>query len=276
MTDTKKHPARFFWIGLLLLNLLLMTPRAVLSSDEIAPPFSPGEKLTFRLRWEFIPAGEATLEVASPKILDGHPVLHFVMTARSNAFIDTFYKVRDRIDAFTDTQLKRSLLYRKQQKEGSHHGDIEVRFDWTAGTAQYTNKDKTRDPIAIPPGTFDPLSALYYARQIPLAENLIIERPITDGKNVIMGKIIVIRRETITIDGRTYDTFVVEPDMQDVGGVFNKSPGAKMHVWLTADHRRIPVRIESEVAVGSFVGELISIIEPSTPMPPQLTVRTDP
>ena len=78
-----------------------------------------------------------------------------------------------------------------------------------------------------------------------------------------MGSIRVLRRETITIDDKTYDTFVVEPDLKDVGGVFRKSPDAKMFLWLTADHRRIPVRIESEVAVGSFIGELVSISQPA-------------
>jgi hypothetical protein len=31
-----------------------------------------------------------------------------------------------------------------------------------------------------------------------------------------------------------------------------------MKLWITADKRRIPVKIKSKVIVGSFVGELIS------------------
>lgn len=270
MNDTRKRYKRIARSLLLIWLLMAATTGAAPASEEILQPFSPGEKLTFRLSWEFIPAGEATLEVKPPRMLDGQPVLHFVMTARSNAFIDTFYKVRDRIEAFADAELSRSVLYRKQQREGSHHGDIEVRFDWTAGTARYSNKGEPKDPIDILPGTFDPLSAFYCARHVALQENATIELPITDGKKVIMGRIKVLRRETVTIDDRTYDTFVVEPDLQDVGGVFRKSPDAKMYLWLTADHRRIPVRIESEVVVGSFVGELISITEAA---PPALSMR---
>jgi len=29
-------------------------------------------------------------------------------------------------------------------------------------------------------------------------------------------------------------------------------------LWVTADKRRIPVKIKSKVVVGSFVGELVS------------------
>jgi hypothetical protein len=41
--------------------------------------------------------------------------------------------------------------------------------------------------------------------------------------------------------------------------VFKKSKDAKLQIWVTADARRIPVKIKSKVAVGSFVGELMSV-----------------
>jgi len=43
-----------------------------------------------------------------------------------------------------------------------------------------------------------------------------------------------------------------------VGVVFEKSKNAKIQVWVTADKRRMPVKIKSKVVVGSFVGELVS------------------
>jgi len=50
----------------------------------------------------------------------------------------------------------------------------------------------------------------------------------------------------------------VEPDLQHIGGVFEKSKDAKLKIWVTADKRRIPVKVKSKVRVGSFVAELIS------------------
>ena len=58
--------------------------------------------------------------------------------------------------------------------------------------------------------------------------------------------------------GKTYDTYLIEPDLEHVGGVFEKSEDAIIQLWVTADKRRIPVQIKSEVVVGSFVGELVS------------------
>lgn len=237
-----------------------------------APPFKPGEKLTFTLRWGIIHAGEATLEVHSNKTIDGREACHFVMTARTNDVIDAFYKVRDRIDAYTDANVEQSLHYRKKQKEGKHEKDAVVRFDWEKGTALYTNFGNPRDPIEVAPGTLDPLSAFYFTRTVPMAENQIIERPVTDGKKSVIGRVTVAGRETIETPLGTFDTFLLEPELEHVGGVFEKSDKAKLQVWVTADHRKIPVRVRSKVVIGSFIGDLVRIEQRRLPPEPQPTL----
>ncbi len=225
-------------------------------------PFSPGEKLKYELRWENIPAGEALLEVGGIKEINGIQAFHFVMTARSNAFVDIFFKIRDRIDAFADTQMTRSVLYKKKQAEGKHKRDEVINFDWENGQAQYSSfgdRRGTRGTMDVMPGSFDPLSAFYYTRMALTDGEIQVERPITDGKKNVIGRVRVVRRETITLkNGMTFDTLCLAPEMNHVGGVFKKSKGAKIYVWVTDDHRRIPVQIKSKVAVGHFIGELVS------------------
>ena len=221
-------------------------------------PFYPGEKLTFQLKWTFIPAGEAVLEVLPIETINGVKSYHFLLTARSNSFIDRFYKVRDRIDAYANIEMSHSILYNKKQHEGKTRRDVVVNFNWKKNKVQYTNMQKKRAPIDILSGSFDPLSAFYYTRLFDLKENLIIERPVTDGKKCVIGKAIVIKRETIKLASGTYDTYLIEPELKHVGGVFKKSKNAKIQLWVTADNRHIPVKIKSKVIVGSFVGELVS------------------
>jgi Flp pilus assembly protein CpaB len=52
---------------------------------------------------------------------------------------------------------------------------------------------------------------------------------------------------------------VVEPETLNIGGVFKKSKKSKLQFWITADERRIPVRIKSKVAVGHFIGDLVAV-----------------
>ena len=227
-------------------------------AQDTSLPFKPGEKLKFVLKWQAIKAGEAVLEVLPVESMNGQPTFHFVMTAKTTRFIDNFYKVRDRVDAYADLNMSRSILYKKKQREGRNHKDVTVDFDWEKYQAQYNNEGRFRDPIDLMPGSFDPLSALYFTRTIELKDNTVIECPVTDGKKNVIGQARVLRRETIKTSSGTYDTFVVEPDLRDVGGVFKKSKNAKVLVWVTADERRLPVKIKSRVMIGSFTGELVS------------------
>jgi len=246
---------------ILLMLICIGGPNHALAKPH-AIPFAPGERLVFQLSWTFIPAGEAVMEIQPHASVNGEEAWHFVMTATSNSFVDAFYKVRDRIDAFTDTKMNHSVLYKKKQREGSTDRDVVVTFDHQNQTVQYTNYKEKLKPLAIMPGAFDPLSAFYYIRGLDMTKDSPIERPVTDGKKCVIGILRVIKRETIKVPSGTYDTWLIEPDLRHVGGVFKKSKNAKLQLWVTADSRRIPVKIKSRVAVGSFVGELLSVTTP--------------
>jgi len=227
-------------------------------------PFCAGERLVYTLRWAALTAGESSIEVMPPTEVDGEPALHFRMQARTTEFVDFFYKVRDTVDAYTDTGLNRSLLYLKKQHEGSYKRDITVRFFWDRFKAQYSNlTNGPKEPIGVYPDTFDPLTVFYAFRVMPLEVGGTVLRSVTDGVKCVLGRATVLARETVEVPAGTFDCYLVEPDLSHVGGVFRKSPGAALHVWVTADERRIPVRISSKVAVGQFHALLTEIQGPT-------------
>jgi hypothetical protein len=232
-------------------------------------PFHTGEKITLQVRWSFILAGEATMELLPSTNINGEDSYHLLLTARSSKIVDIFYKVRDRIEAYTDLNMTHSLLY-IESNQGKSPKDTAINFDWEKQEAQYsrTGEREKRTPISIMPGTFDPLSVFYAFRLNDLKENNEITIPATDGNKMVLGKINVIKKETIKVLGISYDTFLVEAELGELGGVFEKSKDAKLQIWVTADNRRIPVRIKSKMTVGSFVAELISYNEGVTsPIP---------
>ncbi|MBU1002121.1 MAG: DUF3108 domain-containing protein [Proteobacteria bacterium] len=242
------------FIALLTLLSCLLTSPAWAGATV---PFCPGEKLTYRLSWEAVPAGEACIEVMPPAEMDGQQARHFRMTARTNSFADLFYKVRDQVDSYTDAGMTRSLLYLQNQREGSYKRNITVNFFWDRGRAQYSNIiNGPKKPIVILPGTFDPLSIFYAFRFMDIREGASVTCPVTDGVKCVIGGAEVIGRETIKVPAGTFDTFVVQPELQHIGGVFKKSKDAKLLIWVTADERLLPVRISSKVIVGRFYAEL--------------------
>lgn len=252
--DKTRLSLRHRWTSTLILSLFWLTAAA--RAEELPPPFHKGERLCYQISWSFIPAARATLEVAVEDDLELGAAYHFIMTAKTLPAIDLIYPYRERVDSLVAGNVHHTLQYKKVQ-ESSHPRDSIVRFDWQKLTAQYSNYGQASEPIAIQPGTLDPLSAFYYIRnQLQQAEpNL--EQWITDGRKLSKGTARIITRETISIRGRSYRTIKIEPDTREVKGVFEKSPGAKMHIWLSDDTRKILVRLKSKVRVGSFVAELI-------------------
>jgi hypothetical protein len=247
-----KRPAILLW----LLSLILVRPLYA-SGEGGNVPFQPGERLRFMVYWSFIPAGEATLEILPREIKEGVECFHFRATARTFEYIDPFYMVRDTIEAYADGSMNRSIAFTKLQ-QGKRKRDIAVHFDWEKGEARYSESGQKREPVPIQRGTFDPLSIFYAFRVQDLAEGKVMVQPVTDGKRTVVSTARVIRREKIRVAGREYDTYLVEPEMKNIGGVFEKSEKSNLQIWVTADRHRIPVRIRSAVRVGSFVAELVS------------------
>ena len=236
------------------------TDMATASPAEL--PFYIGEKITFEVRWSNILAGETTLQVMSVAKIADQDSMHILLTARTSELADIFYKVRDVIESYVDMNMNHSLAFIQSHKARTGK-DSRVDFDWGKSQAECFRLDSDSKTVLlpVPEGAFDPLSVFYAFRLYDLKENEEIRLPVTDGRKVINGRAKVVRRERIQVAGCDLDTFLVEPELEGIGGVFEKSREARLQIWVTADRRHIPVRIKSKVAVGSFTAEITSYDE---------------
>ncbi len=221
------------------------------------PAFEVGEKLTYSLGWQFVVVGHAVLEVLPDEEIDGRPVRSFKMTARTGKVVSGIFKVRDNLSSLAEYDLSRSLGYTKIQREGKTRKDVTVDFDWENLNALYFEAlGGGTHTTPILENTLDPLSAFYFVRMQDFGVGSVIKGPMTDGKRCKKAEIRVVARERIKVNGKKYDTFKLVPNLKEVGGVFEKEKDAVVEIWVTADHRHIPVKLKSKVAVGSFVAEL--------------------
>ena len=221
-------------------------------------PFRAGETLHYKLTWMGIAVGEATFKVGPRGRFQGKPVWTFAMTARTNGFADRIYRVRDELHSWATPKMDRSVHHTKKAREGSYHRDIIVRFDWKRREATYQNSKRSYMPRKIDPGTYDPLALLYgfRCRKWDKPGNLAIS--VTDGLKTIRANVRVLKREEIEIGGELIDSWKVQPELKDVGGIFKRSENATMEVWVSTDSRHIPLRLRSKVIVGSFTATLVS------------------
>jgi hypothetical protein len=249
----KSYQAKYLIFGFL--SVFLFASHG--AAEEIKLPFQPGEKFIFKITWGDILIGHATLEVLPLAQVNDQPALHFALSGKTEGVIDRVYRVHTRIEAFTDKDLTRSVYF-KNRISGRHNKLITYHFDWKHSSVQRTENGEKRMPITILPGTFDLVSVFFFSRLQPMWTNAVYERSVTDGKKNVLGRMKIVSRENIMVSGKTYDTFLIEPETKHIGGVFKKSRYPKIQLWVTADTRRMPVKASTKVIVGSFLAELIS------------------
>jgi hypothetical protein len=236
------------------LFLFLISLQAEASVREF--PFQEGERLLYRAKWGALAAGEAMIETLPSQTIKGKKSCHFVLTAWTSPKIDAFYRLRERQESFTDLDLTRSLLYSKS-RTGRKARDVVVDFDWKNMTATSVDSGRPQNPVAITPGTLDPLVLIFSIRTKKLDVGEVLEIPVTDGKRCASVRAVVQGRETLTVDDRTYDTFVVMPDMNTLAPFLKK--GRQITLWYSADEQQLPVRMQSRFPIGNFVFELVGI-----------------
>jgi len=231
-------------------------------TDSSNFPFVLGERLEYDMKWGFFPVGSAVMEVLAqnPEFKNGPKVIRFEV--KTNSFADTFYKVRTTITSTMDPLFTRSLRYEKSQHEGSRHREIRVNFDYEKLQAHYQLHGEEERTIPLPGPVVDPLSIAYFFRLHPLLPGAESRLPTCDGKRVREVLVRAGKRELISLEMGKVGAIPVTPAMENLGGIFNKSPKGLLQVWYSDDDRRVPVRVSSKVIVGSFTATLKSAYPP--------------
>jgi hypothetical protein len=240
---------------------------------SIAASFNIPEKLIYDLTWMGIKAGTASLEL----INDGDKI-KIISTANSAKWVSVFYTVDDRVESTLLKNENNPLLppfskggkggfsgeslfigkpvnYRLKIREGRHRKDKEVIFDPNNSKAIYIDRlDNEKKEFDMPTFIFDPISGFYYVRTLKIVVGEPIYVTIFDSKKVWNVKVQVLRREKITLPIGTFDTIVIKPLMKSEGIFYRKGD---ILIWLTDDKKRIPVKMQTKVVVGSITAILV-------------------
>lgn len=231
----------------------------VFASEAPTPLASlAGEVLEFRIRWNFVNAGTASLEVARDE-----GGLRFRALARALPLVAKLYPVEERVESSVALPVPHVLRYYKKAREGwKRPRESEVVFDPRTGRAKAFKNGVAVREVSVPPGVQDPLSCLYWYRSLGPQQRAPLSFAVSDGGKAAYGTVTVLGRETIETPAGVFRTVLVEPKLEGVGGVFRKSPGARVLLWLTDDPWRCPVKLESKVFVGRFTAELVAYRRP--------------
>ncbi len=212
-------------------------------------PFGVGEVLDFDIQYGVVNVGRARLETSEIKIHRGRNALGILSRAKSAKWIDSVYKVRDEISSLMDLEMLHSLRFAKRLREGKYKADMEAEYHHEEGLARYADGSEEE----LLPGSQDILTALFYVRSFPLTEGMTLHIPVHDGKKSYPLRVKVVGREQVVTAMGEFECLVLEPYLES-GGLF-KSEG-RMQVFMSADERRLPVKLKAKAPVGAFTSEL--------------------
>lgn len=233
--------------------LLLVTA----STAAAGPGWEGGfERLRYQVGWAFVPAGTAVIQARSP--VPGHA--EFRIEACTNDALDLIHQVHDRIitSASITKQGFRALYYRIIQNEGGHQKDKWLRFDDTGVVHTRNLRTGKSDYFPVPPDTLDVLTALFDTRRRPLEPGESYRIPVFDEDESYQLVVEVEGRERMdTVLGKDTAVLRVHPRLKSQG-VFRRK--GTLRVWFTDDQRRIPVRMESKIAIGAVHARLREVV----------------
>jgi len=236
--------------------LAALVPEALATApawDEPPPElwFPVGEDCLYDISWGFFTVGESRARADWIEV-EGRRLLSISMEAESNGIVEALYPVKEFMQTLVEPRSFLPLGHEKQSSEGRHKTHEITAFDPAKGEAHYHSFLRDNGyTYAVPEGTRDMLSLMYYFRK----------DPILDGK----GK----REYEMVTNEKLYDVIVeslglekvktsrygkrecvkLEPTGKFEGMFVHKG---RMILWLSRDKRYTLCELSAAVPVASI------------------------
>ena len=222
-------------------------------------PFHDGEQLIFQASWVGIPAAQARIEFhkrkKDPSRWTGE------IWIETNPFADVFYKMRDYMrESMADDTLHTSGIYLVQH-ENSRLNYYDVSIDRPAQMVTMTRKNhkgtQTREYIASDP--WGPISGAMMALTQNLEPGKTYAFDVFSGSQRYVFAFVVEKREKIHLALGDFDAWRIVPDVWYVSDGALRSQARGTVLWISADERHLPLRIEAQAFIGYVRADLIKI-----------------
>jgi hypothetical protein len=232
-------------------QVLPIKPEAVPAYQPKYYPFEGGEKAVYRGSWNGL-VSVATAEIYTmPTIVGGRQVYNVRVEAKTSMALDLIWKMRDTIHS----------SFSFHQRENSRVIDTEARYDestkrWAVNRQQVGKRLKSYEFDSQ--NTLDPLTAVYLARSIDFKIGDRLYFKVFGGRYHYLLELHIERKEPVTLEsGKTVEAYKIIPRLQNI----TKNGYAKRFneavIWISADARRIPIKLTSKIVFGSVYLELI-------------------
>lgn len=259
MLKTKRNHARDAALFSILVFLLVVMGTVRTQAQKTNYVFLPGETITYGAyyNWHFfwVNAGEVTF-AADTVQNSGSKQWYFSAIGKTYKAYDLFYTVRDTFESKVFFDSFEPIYFSRRVNHGKSSTIHSYWFNPNSKTIQSFIKREDqppfRDTLPWKPTTADMLSTVYSFRaydfnQLKKGEQvnfkMLVDNTTEDLYFRYEGKEVVKTR-----NGKKFRCHHVV--IQLLGGDFFPD-GEHMNVWFTADQNHIPVKVETEILIGS-------------------------
>ncbi len=220
--------------------------------SERPVPFHIGETLTYDVSWSsYLSAGTAVVSVKEKRPSFDSTAYYIVAEAKPTPLLSKLYTLYYKLDTLLDAYTllpQRGSVY---TEEGNRHRLKTTRFDRRQQRVffEYQSGNTVNSEFAVPAFTQDALSSIYVMRSIPLKAGDHMTMPVSDDGLTYRLGIDVGAPEHVKTPLGEINAWKVRPVLTDDKG---QMVGKNLAVWISDDERRYPLKIQAELALGTF------------------------
>lgn len=221
--------------------------------------YDVGERFVFKINYQFLSAGYATLEVKE-STLNNKNVFHVIGKGYTTGVSRFFFKVNDTYESYIDKETGNPYRFVRKIDEGGYTKNQEGFF--TSSENKIVVKDykhNTENTFVIPKNTQDILSSFYYLRNYPNLEKVkpgeFVAIDMFFDNKTTKFRLKCIGREDIRTNFGIVSAMIFRPLVQ-TGRVFKEEES--LTIWISDDENKVPLRIKASLLVGSIKADLDS------------------
>jgi hypothetical protein len=231
----------------------------------------------YEINWQGIPVGSASISVKTA-LLPGstnadaaakQECFDVTANAKSGKVISIFYALNHTSESIFHSDSLTPISFFSVQTENSKTKSREISFNKNGDIAAKLWKQGRSTPeeeinFHSDNATFDPISAAFLARSLPVTEGEELTFDVFNGKHRYLIALAVDSKETIWVNGIKRLAYRVTPKVRKLTDSDGEKRLHSATIWISADdNRRDVLKLKSEILLGSVNAELLRF----TPLP---------
>ena len=272
MSQVKVLAALSIVLGLIIYSVS-EAGEAIIKADAVPAyrpkhfPFANGEKEVYHATWNGM-ISVATAEIhTTSTVIDGRKVYQVRVEAKTSKALDLIWKMRDTIRSTFDAKALLPSRFIFNQRENSRIIDTEARFDrsnkrWSVNRQQAGKQPRLYHFSSS--NTLDPITAVYLARSTDFKVGDKLYFKVFGGRYQYLLELFVEKKEPVALEsGETVEAYRIIPRVQNLTKKGYASRFSEATIWISADERRLPIKLSSKIAFGSVHLELADYKRPT-------------